>query len=107
MLFDQTGTRIEVDDALPHHLVRATVDLLLGGVEIWDRKVRVLRVRWWLVVLLSGVVLGVVELTVLSGTVQFLAVCLGVLFIVFAIYRRAGGTDYNRERPIPPGSPRG
>jgi Flp pilus assembly protein TadB len=61
-------------------------------------------VRWWLVFVLSGVLLGVVGLTLLSGTVQFVAVALGVLFIAFALYRRAGGTDYHRERPNPPGT---
>ena len=63
-----------------------------------------MRVRWWLVFALGGVVLGVVGATLLSGIGQFLVVCLGVLFVVFALYQRAGGTDYSRERPVPPGS---
>ena len=63
-----------------------------------------MRVRWWLVFLFGGLLLGVVGLTLLSGTVQFVAVFLGVAFVVLALYRRAGGTDYSRERPVPPGS---
>jgi hypothetical protein len=63
-----------------------------------------MRVDWWLVFVLGGVLLGVVGMLLLNGTVQFLAVCLGVLLVVFAVYRRAGGTDYHRERPVPPGS---
>jgi hypothetical protein len=63
-----------------------------------------MRVRWWLVFLFGGLLLGVVGLTLLSGIVQFVAVFLGVAFVVLALYRRAGGTDYSRERPVPPGS---
>jgi hypothetical protein len=63
-----------------------------------------MRVRWWLVFVLGGVLLGVVALTLMSGTVQFLVLVLGVLFVVFALYRRAGGSDYRREPPVPPGS---
>ena len=63
-----------------------------------------MRVRWWLVVVFVGVIFGVVGATLLSGTAQFLVICLGILFVAFALYRRAGGTDYNRERPVPPGS---
>jgi hypothetical protein len=40
-----------------------------------------MRVRWWLVFLIGGVLLSVVGLTVLSVTIRFLAVCLGVLFV--------------------------
>jgi hypothetical protein len=50
-----------------------------------------MRVRWWLVFLAAGVLLGVMGLTLLTGTAQFLVVCLGVLFVVFALFRRAGG----------------
>jgi hypothetical protein len=64
-----------------------------------------MRVRWWLVVVLVGVLLVVVGLTVLGGNAQFLAFCLGVLFVVFALFRRAGGQDYHREPPVPPGAP--
>ena len=63
-----------------------------------------MRVRWWLVFVLGGVVLAVVGLTLLSGTAQFLVFCLGVLFVVFALFRRAGGQDYSREWSVPPGS---
>lgn len=63
-----------------------------------------MRVRWWLVFVITGVVAGVVGGMLLSGTAQFLVICLGILFVAFALYRRAGGTDYNRERPVPPGS---
>ena len=71
---------------------------------IRNGRVRLHGVRWWLVFVLGGVLLGVVGLTLLSGTVQFVVVALGVLFIAFALYRRAGGTDYYREPPNPPGS---
>ena len=71
---------------------------------IRNGRARLHGVRWWLVFVLSGVLLGVVGLTLLSGSVQFVVVVLGVLFIAFALYRRAGGTDYDRERPNPPGS---
>lgn len=71
---------------------------------IRNARVRLQGVRWWLVFVLGGVLLGVVGLTLLTGTVQFVVVVLGVLFIAFALYRRAGGTDYHRERPNPPGS---
>jgi hypothetical protein len=64
-----------------------------------------MRVRWWLVFLLGGVVLVVVGLTVLGGNAQFLVFCLGVLLVVFALFRRAGGQDYDREPPVPPGAP--
>jgi hypothetical protein len=60
-------------------------------------------VRWWLVLVVAGVVLAVVGVTLLSGMSQFLAFCLGVLFIVFALFRRAGGQDYHREGHVPPG----
>jgi hypothetical protein len=63
-----------------------------------------MRVRRWLVFVFGGVVVGVVGATLLSGTAQFVVVCLGVLFVALALYRRAGGTDYSRERPIPPGT---
>jgi hypothetical protein len=63
-----------------------------------------MHVRWWLVFLLGGALLAVVGLTLLSGTLQFVVVFLGVAFVVLALYRRAGGTDYSRERPVPPGS---
>jgi hypothetical protein len=53
--------------------------------------------------LLGGVVLVVVGLTVL-GNAQFLVFCLGVLLVVFAVFRRAGGQDYDREPPVPPGA---
>ena len=62
-----------------------------------------MRVRWWLVCLFGGVLLGAVSAILLTGAVQFPAFCLGVTFVVFALYRRAGGTDYSRERPVPPG----
>jgi hypothetical protein len=61
-------------------------------------------VRWWLVFVLGGVLLAVVAVTLMSGIAQFLVLVLGVLFVVFALYRRAGGTDYGREPPVPPGS---
>ena len=64
-----------------------------------------MHVRGWLVFLLGGVLLGVVGVTLLSGTAQFLVACLGLLVVVFALYRRAGGTDYHREPPVPPGGP--
>jgi hypothetical protein len=63
-----------------------------------------MRVRWWLVFLVGGLLLGLFGILVLGGTAQFVAACLGVAFIVLAAYRRAGGTDYHRERPVPPGS---
>jgi uncharacterized membrane protein YhaH (DUF805 family) len=63
-----------------------------------------MRVHWWLVFVLSGVVVGVVGAALLSGTAQFVVICLAVVLVFFALYRRAGGTDYNRERPVPPGS---
>jgi hypothetical protein len=63
-----------------------------------------MRVRWWLVFLFGGVLLGVVALTLVSGTAQFLVFCLGVLFVAFALIRRAGGQDYRRQPPVPPGS---
>jgi hypothetical protein len=63
-----------------------------------------MRVRWWLVFVFGGVVLAAVGLTLLSGIAQFLVFCLGVLCVVLALVRRAGGQDYHRERPVPPGS---
>ncbi len=63
-----------------------------------------MRVRWWLVFVLAGVVLAVVGLALLGGTAQFLVLCLGLLFVALALFRRAGGQDYGRERPVPPGS---
>lgn len=64
-----------------------------------------MRVRWWLVFVLIGVLLAVVGLTVLGGNAQFLVFCLGVLFVVSALFRRAGGQDYDRQPPVPPGAP--
>jgi hypothetical protein len=64
-----------------------------------------MRVRWWLVFVLIGVLLAVVGLTVLGGNAQFLVFCLGVLFVVFALFRRAGGQDYDRQPPVPLGAP--
>jgi len=60
--------------------------------------------RVWLAFVLGAVVLAVVGLTLLSGTAQFLVFSLGVLFVVFALLRGAGGQDYHREPPEPPGS---
>jgi hypothetical protein len=53
---------------------------------------------------LGGVVLAVVGVTLLSGAAQFLGFCLGVLFVGFALLRRAGAQDNSREWPLPPGS---
>jgi uncharacterized membrane protein YhaH (DUF805 family) len=64
-----------------------------------------MRRRWWLALVFVGVLLALVGLTVLSGMSQFLVLCVGVLFVVVALYRRAGGTDYGREPPVPPGAP--
>ena len=41
-----------------------------------------MRIRWWLVFVLVGVLLAVVALTLLSGMSQFLVFCVGVLFTV-------------------------
>jgi hypothetical protein len=64
-----------------------------------------MQIRWWLIFALIGVLLAVVALTVLGGNAQFLVFCLGVLFVVFSLFRRAGGQDYHREPPVPPGAP--
>jgi peptidoglycan/LPS O-acetylase OafA/YrhL len=58
---------------------------------------------WCAVFLVVGVLLGMVGATLLSGMGQFLVICLGVLVVILAVYRRAG-TDYTREPPVPPGS---
>jgi hypothetical protein len=47
--------------------------------RLWTERGSVVRIGWWLVFLLGGVLLGVGGLTVLTGTIQFLMVCLGVL----------------------------
>src|SRR5258708_5260379 len=61
-----------------------------------DQKGRsVMGVRWWLVFLLGGVLLVVVRHTLVGGVGQFLVFCLGVLFVVLALFRRAGGQDYH------------
>jgi hypothetical protein len=62
-----------------------------------------MRVRWWLVFVLGGVVLAVVVLTLLSSTAQFLVFCLGVVFSGVALLRLVRGQDYSREWPVPPG----
>jgi hypothetical protein len=64
-----------------------------------------MRIRWWLVFVLVGVLLVVVGLTVLGGNAQFLVFCLGVLLVLFALFRRTGGQDYDRQPPVPPGAP--
>ena len=64
-----------------------------------------MRVRWCLVFLLGRVVLEVLALTVLGGNGQFLGFCLGVLFVVFALFRRAGRQDYDPRTAVPPGAP--
>lgn len=63
-----------------------------------------MRIRWWLLFVFAGMVLAAVAFTLLSGTAQFLFFCLGVLVVALALFRRAGGQDYRRERPVPPGS---
>ena len=60
-----------------------------------------MRMRWWLVFVLVGVLLAVVGLTVLSGMSQFVVFCTGVALGVLAIYRRVAGPD-SWEPPGPP-----
>jgi hypothetical protein len=61
-----------------------------------------MRMHWWLVFVLVGVLLAVVGLTVLSGMAQFLVFCIGVALVASAIYRRVAGPD-SWEPPGPPG----
>jgi hypothetical protein len=60
-----------------------------------------MRMPWWLVFVLVGVLLAVVGLTVLSGMAQFLVFCAGAALVVLAIYRRVAGPD-SWEPPGPP-----
>jgi hypothetical protein len=66
-----------------------------------------MRVRWWLLFLLSGAVLIAVGIALLSGTAQALAVFVGVPVMGLALVRRLGDYDCRREPPVPPGAPGG
>ena len=61
-----------------------------------------MRVRWWLVCALMGVLLAVVGLTVLGGNAQFVVFCLGVLFVVSRYFDgREGRTTIENRRCHP------
>jgi hypothetical protein len=64
-----------------------------------------MRVRWWLVFLLGGVVLVGVGITLLGGLAQAVAVFLGIAVMAFALMRALGDYDYRHEPPVPPGAP--
>ena len=65
-----------------------------------------MHVRWWLVFVFVGVILGVVGATLLSSTAQLVVICLGVLVVGFALSQGIGGPDLDRSQdwpPLPPG----
>jgi hypothetical protein len=59
------------------------------------------RMRWWLVFVARRVLLGGVGLTLLSSIAELLVICLGVLFVVFALCRRTGELTAVASGPNP------
>jgi len=70
---------------------------------------RTLPARWWPRFLLTGVLLVIISVTLLSGAVAAYIGLSGAAIITVAVFRTASmkPEDYPPEAPIPPGAPGG